>query len=112
LIESKRRRGFPFLDKNTLLAFALSMLVFVGFLTYQERQYADVALEAQSRIAQGEAGGSAADRAGASDGSDSRSTSLEDAEARNGGEDRQLRGSERFEEAGRELPGELALAFP
>jgi YidC/Oxa1 family membrane protein insertase len=46
------RRGFTFLDRNTLLAFALSMMVFVTFLMYQERQYADVALEAQNQAEQ------------------------------------------------------------
>jgi len=38
------------LDRNTLLAFALSMMVFVMFLMYQERQYTEVALEAQNQI--------------------------------------------------------------
>lgn len=37
------------MDRNTLLAFALSMLVFVLFLTYQERRAADLALQAESQ---------------------------------------------------------------
>ena len=43
------RKGFSFLDRNTALAFALSMLVFVAFLSYQERQYSEIALEAENQ---------------------------------------------------------------
>ena len=42
-------KGFIFLDRNTALAFALSMLVFIAFLTYQERQHAEIALEAEEQ---------------------------------------------------------------
>jgi YidC/Oxa1 family membrane protein insertase len=39
-------------DRNTALAFALSLMVFVLFLMYQERQYENAALEAQSPTAE------------------------------------------------------------
>jgi len=42
-------KGFIFLDRNTALAFALSMLVFIAFLTYQERQNAEIVLEAEEQ---------------------------------------------------------------
>ena len=44
-------KGFIFLDRNTALAFALSMLVFIAFLTYQERQNAKIALQAAEQAA-------------------------------------------------------------
>jgi len=41
------RKGVYFLDRNTLLAFALSLLVFVAYVTYQEDLRARVALETE-----------------------------------------------------------------
>ena len=55
------------MDRNTVLAFALSMMVFVTFLMYQEQQYAEVALEAQRQAEIEEARESSGDRLGEAD---------------------------------------------
>ncbi len=43
------REGFNFVDRNTVLAFALSMMVFVTYVMYQEDRRVDFALEAESQ---------------------------------------------------------------
>ena len=44
---TRSRKGLTDLDRNTLLAFALSMLVFVSYVMYQEDRRGQVALEAE-----------------------------------------------------------------
>lgn len=46
---TQSRKGLILLDRNTLLAFALSMLVFVAYVMYQEDQRAQYALEVEQR---------------------------------------------------------------